>query len=236
MTYSNLRFAPNWRLGLLGVIAILFLIRLGFWQLQRADEKTQMLAANSKFAKQDPKLWGTSQTLPTQYQSIIVSGQYLPFVILHDNQHYKHQFGFHALSPFLLANGKIVLVDRGWLAGSATRQSLPKVEPLSKSTSVTGQVYFPSEKNWLLGPIVEKEEKNLVLVELIDTQVLSQLLHKPVYPFIIRLGQREDGGFIREWPVVAMTPQRHYAYALQWFVMAMVGSILLIALNIKKKT
>ena len=97
-------------------------------------------------------------------------------------------------------------------------------------------MYFPSEKNWLLGPVVEKEEKNLVLVELIDTQVLSQLLHKPVYPFIIRLGQREDGGFVRKWPVVAMSPQRHYAYALQWFVMAMVGSILLIALNIKKKT
>jgi surfeit locus 1 family protein len=40
---------------------------------------------------------------------------------------------------------------------------------------------------------------------------------------------------VREWKTVAMPPQRHLAYALQWFVMALVVLIIFVALNLKKK-
>ncbi|WP_019216188.1 SURF1 family cytochrome oxidase biogenesis protein [Legionella tunisiensis] len=59
-------------------------------------------------------------------------------------------------------------------------------------------------------------------------------MHKSVYPFIIRLDKSEADSYVREWAVVAMPPERHYAYALQWFAIAFVILILFIALNLKK--
>lgn len=75
----------------------------------------------------------------------------------------------------------------------------------------------------------------MAVVELLDVHLISQFLHKSVYPFIIRLNNHADNGYLREWPVVAMAPERHYGYALQWFAIALVILILFIALNLKKK-
>ncbi len=236
LTGFNVRFTPRWRMSLLALFSILFLSRLGFWQLQRADEKQQMLSAHLALAKEVPVKWGIGHKLPFQYQQMIVQGHFLPQVFLLDNQHYQHQFGYHVISPLVLSNGQVMLVDRGWLAGDMTRQVFPITNTPNGLITVVGSVYYPSTKHWLLGQSLEKKQANLAVVELIDTPLISQFLHKSVYPFIIRLGNHEANGFVREWAIVAMPPQRHYAYALQWFAMALVVFILFIALNIKKKT
>ncbi len=235
LTGFTFRFTPGWRMSLLAFLAILLLTRLGFWQLQRAAEKKHMLSDHREFAKQAPMLWQAGSKLPAQYQPVTVQGHFLPKVLLLDNQHYQHQFGYHVISPFLLANRQVILVDRGWLAGDVTRQTLPEMDLPKGFIHLVGSVYYPSEKNWLLGQLIEKERADLVVVELIDTQLIGQFLHKSVYPFIIRLGKQEANGYVREWAIVAMPPQRHYAYALQWFAMALVILILFIALNITTK-
>ena len=237
----NRRFTPSWRMSVLVVFSILLFSRLGFWQLQRADEKKQMLTAHRVFAKQAPLMWQSGNKQPGQYQPIHVKGHFLPQVFLLDNQHHHHQFGYHVISPLVLTNGQVILVDRGWLAGDVTRQILPVIDTPTHDINLIGDVYYPSAKNWILGDVFEKKQASLAVVELIDTPLISQFLHKSVYPFIIRLGKQEANGYVREWAIVAMPPQRHYAYALQWFAMALVIFILFVALNIheiipRKKT
>ena len=39
---------------------------------------------------------------------------------------------------------------------------------------------------------------------------------------------------VREWPIVVMTPTRHYAYAVQWFAMAFVLLVIYLMLSFKK--
>ena len=240
LTVFNVSFTPRWRMSLLAFLAIALLIGLGCWQLQRATEKNNMLAAYHQLVKQAPVPWKPTNQLPAQYQPVMVQGHFMPDVILLDNQHNDHQFGYHVISPFLVGiakgdNQKIILVDRGWVVADVTRQTLPATDTPTGFIHLTGTVYYPSEKNWLLGPVIEKEQAGVVVVELINTQLIGQFLHKSVYPFIIRLGEHEAGGYIRNWAVVAMPPERHYAYALQWFVMALIGFILFIALNTTTK-
>jgi len=235
LTGFNVRFTPRWQMSVLVIFTFILFIRLGFWQLQRADEKKQMLSAHQAHAQQAPIFWEPTHKLPTQYQQIQVQGHFISKVLLLDNQHYHHKFGFHALSPLMLANGNVVLVDRGWLVGDVTMQQLPSVDTPTGLITLRGSVYYPSAKNWRLGQLLEKEQANLVVIELVDTKLIGQFLHKSLYPFIIRLDEKEADGFVREWAIVAMPPQRHYAYALQWFVMAFVIFIIFLALNIKKK-
>lgn len=235
LTGFNLRFTPRLGMSLLAIFAILFFARLGFWQLQRGEEKKQMISASQQLARQTPNVWQPDDKLPSQYQPLIISGFYLDTTFLLDNQHYQHQFGYQVISPLQLTNGTVILVDRGWIAGDLTRQKLPSIDIPKGTIDITGSAYYPSSKNWLLGQMLEKEQAGLIVIELIDPKIIEQFLHKSVYPFIIRLDKQAQHGFIREWSIVSMPPERHYAYALQWFVMAFVILIIFIALNLTKK-
>ncbi|WP_347252059.1 SURF1 family protein [Legionella sp.] len=236
VTCFNRCFTLNWRIAMLAFLMILFFTRLGFWQLARAEEKKHMLITQASYAKQRPLVWKAEMNIPQQYQQVEIEGNYLPTIFLLDNQHYHHQFGYHVLSPVQLNDDdKVVLVDRGWIAGEVNRQVLPEVIVPTTLMKLTGYAYFPSEKNWVLGQSYEKRTANVTIIERIDTKLIGQFLHKSVYPFIIRLNKEAAQEFVREWPVVAMPPERHYAYALQWFAMALVILILFIALNLKKK-
>lgn len=229
----NRRFTPDWRMTILALLAVLLFVRLGFWQLIRAEEKKQMLAAETVLASQSPILWQPGMMRPQQYQPVSIKGHYLSNILLLDNQHHQHQFGYNVLTPFKLNSGNLILIDRGWIEGDITRRTLPEVKIPTGPMHLTGRVYYPVGKNWVLGPSVEKKGKTTI-VEQLDTKLIGRFLHKSVYPFIIRLDKSEADGYLREWVVVAMPPERHYAYALQWFAIAFVILILFIALNLKK--
>ncbi len=235
LTCFKFRFTPNWLITLLAMVIISLFIRLGFWQIHRADEKTRMVAAEAVLAKQQPIFWESSQKKPIQYQRVKLQGTYLTPVFLLDNQHHQHQFGYDILSPLLLADGSVVMVDRGWIEGDSTRRSFPVVLSPDGAIELQGSVYFPSKKQWVLGPSMEEKENKVFIIELLDAKMLRHILQKKVYPFIIRLDKNDAYGFVREWAIVSMPPQRHLAYALQWFAMALAVLILFVALNLKKK-
>jgi len=219
------------------LITVLFcslFIRLGFWQIHRADEKKKMLAAESSRAKQKPVRWTTNQKPPLQYERVTIEGTYLPQVFLLDNQHHQHQFGYDVLSPVQLSDDSIIMVDRGWVPGEMTRQVFPDIQIPQGKVQLQGSVYFPAKNQWVLGPALEEKQNKIIILERLDEQLIHQILQKAVYPFIIRLDRFDAHGFVREWEIVSMPPQRHLAYALQWFAMALVILILFVALNLKK--
>ena len=219
----------------LTAISILLFLRLGFWQLYRADEKKTMLTAQTVLAGQKSLLWSVNKPLPEQYQNISVKGRYLPDTFLLDNQHQQHQFGYDVLTPLELTPGTVVMVDRGWVPGDNSRRVVPKIKSPEGDIQIGGSAYFPNKKQWVLGVDYELKDKNITVIERIDAKLLEHLLQKKVYPFIIRLDKQEEDGFTREWAIVSMPPERHLGYAFQWFAMAFVIFILFVALNLKKK-
>ncbi len=234
LTCFKHRFTPAWQMTVLTVAALLFFGRLGFWQLERAHQKEEMLTAQAKLSQKAPQIWQSGDPLPTQYQPIHLNGHYLNQHFLFDNQHYQHQLGYNVLTPFLLENKSIILIDRGWVAANPNRQILPEISTPT-NLNLDGRVYYPSEKNWVLGQVLEKKGTKLTIVERIDTKLVGQFLHKSVYPFIIRLNKESGQDYVREWSIVAMSPERHYGYAVQWFAIALVILIIFLALNLKKK-
>lgn len=228
-------FTRNWPMTLLAIFGVLLFMRLGFWQLDRAFEKTQRLALEQQLRRKAPITWLPSMTMPLLYQRIKVEGHFLPQVFFLDNQHHQHQFGYHVISPLRLSNRQVILVDRGWINGDPTRQNLPEIHTPLNLVEINGVAYYPSYNAWLYGNIIDKVEKNSTVIEALDTHILSQFLHHAVYPFIIRLDKHEAHGFVRAWQTVSMPPERHYAYAVQWFGLAGLIIILYVALTFRKK-
>lgn len=235
LTCFKFRFTPSWPMIILFCLFFALFVRLGLWQIHRSDEKRTMISAQKNQELIKPVYWNAKERLPLQYARIIVEGSYLSQVFLLDNQHYNHQFGYNVISPLELADGSIILIDRGWVPAQLSRQVLPNIQIPSESLKVQGSVYLPSKNPWVLGPVLEKKNKKITILERIDQQLIGQILQKSVSPFIIRLDKQDPHGFVREWKTVSMPPERHLGYALQWFAMALVILIIFIALNLKKK-
>lgn len=232
VTVFSYRFTSSWWKLLLVISLFTLFIFLGFWQRHRAAEKQHMLQEHAYFATQPAQIWTKKEALPAPYQRIKLTGRYLPFVFLMDNQYQQHRWGYHVLSPFMSTQG-LIMIDRGWVAGDITRQTFPQVKVPTHVLTLQGEVYFPSSKTWVLGPSSEIH-RDVMIIERFDTRMIQSVLHKSVYPFIIRLGSNEPHGYVREWTIVSMPPARHHAYALQWFAMGMVIFIIYIALSLKK--
>lgn len=235
LTCFKFRFTSSWLMLILTILSFSLFARLGFWQIQRADEKKKMIVAQKTQELQKPLPWTKNQKLPLQYERIILTGNYLPQIFLLDNQHHQHQFGYDVVSPFELSDGSIVLIDRGWVPGEMTRRIFPNIKVPNGLVKLQGAAYFPSKNQWVLGPELERKGNKIVILERLDAQLVSQVLQKVVSPFIIRLDKQDSNGFVREWATVSMPPQRHLGYALQWFLMALVVLIIFVALNLKKK-
>lgn len=235
LTCFKFRFTPSWSMLILALLFFSLFVRLGFWQIHRADEKTKMIVAQKTQEKQKPVPWTAKEKLPLQYERIVIKGRYLSQVFLLDNQHHNHQFGYDVLSPLELSDGSIIIIDRGWVPGELTRRVLPNIQSPKGMINLQGSAYFPSKNQWVLGPALEEKENKIIILERVDDQLISQILQKSVSPFIIRLDRHDANGFVREWETVSMPPQRHLAYALQWFVMALVILIIFVGLNLKKE-
>ena len=234
LTCFRRQFTPSLAMTLCTVCMTLLLTQLGIWQLHRAAEKQQMLYSQSIQQQQPPLEWVAGKKLPAQYQLILVRGQALPMLFLLDNQHQQHLFGYDMIVPVLLSNNKVVLVDYGWIVGDPLRAKYPSMSVPHGYLRLSGHAYYPSKNPWLLGDALENPHPGVFLLERMDFVGLSDLLHKSVYPFMIRLQPNSKQNLVRNWPVVAMSPARHYGYALQWFLMAGVIVILYITLNMKK--
>ncbi|MBA2648262.1 MAG: SURF1 family protein [Legionella sp.] len=236
LTCFNVRFTPSWLTILISLLCISLFTRLGFWQLHRADEKKAMLKAAKLQSVQQPMQWDGQKSNPIQYQRLGVQGHFLKHVFLLDNQHHQHQFGYDVLSPMVLANHKVILIDRGWVpVDKGQRQIFPKIKTPDGTQQLQGTVYYPNKNQWVLGKVIETKNKDLAILETVDTQLIAQILQKESYPFIMRLDKQDAHGFVRDWAIVSMPFQRHLGYAFQWFAMAFTVLILFIALNVKKK-
>ena len=72
------------------------------------------------------------------------------------------------------------------------------------------------------------------VVQVIDVKLLSQQLGYPLVDFQIELDQADGHGFIRAWQEpVAMTPEKHIGYAVQWFLLALTLTVLFIKYGLK---
>jgi len=218
----------------LACVAITLFIALGLWQLHRADEKRVILAREAAFLHQLPRVWQGEAVLPETFERVQVKGKLLPAVVFLDNQLHDHQVGYHVLSPFDLGTGRVVVVDRGWVPLGVNRSTLPEITTPTERMTLQGRAYYPLGKSWVLGPGIELKQDDRAVIESLDLHLLEQFLHKPVYPFIIRLEDKSPAGYVRSWNAVSMPPVRHLGYAFQWFAFAFVALIIFIALNIRK--
>jgi surfeit locus 1 family protein len=239
MRLGNFEFTPTLWPTIATLVLLPLMTGLGVWQLERSVWKQDLVDAHSGRARLSPVSLGSLTDIneAAQYRQVFARGYYdLEHQLLLDNKIYQGYAGYHVLTPLLLADSEqVVLVNRGWVQVGNDRAVLPDLPGTTGEVLVDATVMLPPNKLFRLGSLDETHAGWPQVVQQIEMQELEQRLGVTLQPLILLLNKNDEFGFIRDWKAVyGVTPDKHRAYAMQWFSLALVLLFIYIGVNSKR--
>jgi cytochrome oxidase assembly protein ShyY1 len=202
------------------VALCLLFVRLGFWQLDRAAQKAERRAqieARQQMAPVDLEGLLALEPAQRQFRAVVLAGEYLPGrVLLLDNAIRDGRVGYEVLHPFRSADGALVLVNRGFVAGGPTRADLPEVPRVPGPVFLLASYYQPEPRP----PVAEAAGGWPRVIQTLDWPGLRAAVAPDLLPVMLRIDADSPGALRAEWPDLQMKADTHRAYALQWFTFA----------------
>ena len=226
----------------LGFFCLLpLLLKLGFWQLDRANEKIELFESFQERQSQAVKVFSAATEFDTPkeemyWRSYLLRGSFVsePQFLL-DNQVENTVAGYFIFSLFKpLGSEKLLLVNRGWLPVGTSRTVLPDVIVSEEETDLLVEAKpLPFSGVSFIDVVPEKLEEHYRL-QRVEIEQLEEIVNNQIKPLSFRLKPESTNGYIRNWKVPGSTHAKHHGYAFQWFAMAFVLSLIYLMLNTKR--
>lgn len=215
------RFCPGIAPTLVVLVLLPVLVALGFWQLSRGEQKRELLAVYAERRVSEPvSLFDLQHNQDPAFRRVRLHGQFdAAHSLLLDNRMHDGKLGVELLQPFLdQASGLWLLLNRGWLPWP-DRRTPPVFTTPEQPLNIDAWVYVAPGATFQLhaDPADAKWPR---LVTAIEPGKLWSELGRDGYAYEVR-EESGPGAYLTEWPVVAMGPEKHLGYAVQWFAMAL---------------
>ncbi|MBT3789794.1 MAG: SURF1 family protein [Alphaproteobacteria bacterium] len=204
--------------------AVLILLTMGFWQLERLAWKEQLIAERATALVADPVLLpSTADDLQTMnFRRVFVTGHFLHAKAVHlQNRNHNGVRGVDVITPLKRTaseGGGLVLVNRGWVP-------LAKLEMLADGNNSAGAIKRLSgvvrlgargRNDFTPDNVPEKSSWYSV-----DPAAMAQVMEIDVPPLVLDADQVSKPG---EYPVSGLShydlKNNHLSYALTWFALA----------------
>jgi surfeit locus 1 family protein len=237
------RFHPSLWSTLAAAAGFTAALSLGFWQLDRAQEKAHLVTAREAAATQAPILLDASllDAANVENHQVQARGRFDPRgLVLLDNRVRSGQAGYEVVMPLALAGGSqgeppgrsslYVLVNRGWVRASGDRTRLPVVTTPDGEVTIVGLAVVPGRKIYELeadtteGPIWQ----NLTLDRYRSRKRYA------IQPIMIQQTNDTGDGLLREWPTQNRSIDMHRGYAFQWFALAALIAIMYLYFSVRR--
>ena len=208
----------NKLLTFFSIFFVFVFVFLGIWQIERAANKEALLQDfNSE--QESPPTRLTSQS--PNWSRVFVDGVFdSSRQILIDNQIHNGKVGYKIFTPFRFDDNKIVL-DRGWIGQGQSRSDLPQLNILEKKSRIIATVTSPEQGVLAGSELLTNEWPRVSQTKAVE--VIASAFKEPILDIVLVLdpGSSQITEFIQIKPF-AITPVKHYGYAMQWFTMSIV--------------
>ena len=217
-------------------VCVVIMFALGNWQLQRAEQKSQRLQSienASKTAKIDLKQVMQAEIqemldMPVSFDGTADAQRYF----LLDNKIHNGRVGYQVLVPLQTKTGT-VLANFGWIAATNSREILPVIHISDVTTQYGGVIAVPLNNNMVQETAVI-DGKWPKVIQQTDLKVVQQHLQSEVLPFVVLLDESDSSPLVRNWKAVVMAPEKHLAYAAQWFLLGLAAIVVFVIAQRKK--
>ena len=211
----------------LGVVGIVILIMLGTWQLQRLDWKNTLLDnIEQKITAEPVQLTEELSEVKDQYRSVIIEGVIRPGEIHVLTSLKSMGPGFLVVVPFELVDGKIIMVDRGFIP-----EAEKNLERSRGRVKILGNLLWPNETDSFTP--APDAKKNMWFAR--DLKKMSNQLKTDEVLVVMR--ESTPTGTPLPQPIGIHIANDHLGYAITWFSLAVVwfGMTSLLVYCIKKQ-
>ena len=218
------------------IATIAFLVSLGLWQLERADQKRTIEAAILNANTGPVELIANGrELLDKEYYDVRLQGNYLSDKqFIYDNQIVDQVSGYYVLTPFILTDQLgVILVNRGFIPWNGQREKLADIAVDSVSRDIKVQVSSPIKRMELKATDVSRQFP--VLIQAIDFDVLEEVSKLKFVKVVGLLDPSSSDGYVRKWEPYTGSIEKHIGYAIQWFLMALVLAIIGLRIGLKRR-
>ena len=229
--YGFLR-RPKWiALTITVVVLMVAMVNLGLWQLRRLDDRkaTNALiraAGATPAAPLDdviPKTATFASVGDAQWRNVTAAGTYdVAREVLVANRSFNGLPGYHVLTPLQLADGRGVLVNRGWIPiAQKVGATVVVPPPPTGALTITGRVRTTQTRG-VIGPRDATAGTLTVLARADVARVATQVPY-PLVPAYLELTDPAGGAAAadavpRLVPLQDLTEGPHLSYAVQWLI------------------
>lgn len=236
-------FRFRWIAVVVTLLVFIILARLGYWQISRAEYKEERLAQIEQYQELNVLDLANVLTLSEQHDptgiTVKVDGIFAnPASWLLDNKVVKGKTGYDVLLALQVTGEqtseqkveqKAVLVNMGWVgANYAYRDQLPQFTIPSGEIAITGFVKAKDLTAFALSNESINEQPWPQRIQQIELEKFEQQSGLTFHPFVVYAQQPNDYGFTHHYQPVVMPPQKHRAYAMQWFLLALAVLVIFI--------
>jgi surfeit locus 1 family protein len=229
------RFQPSLWPTLLALAGVALTLALGNWQLRRGAEKVSLQQQLEARHRLPPVMLTGAEVDPAalEWREVSARGRFEPkYAVYLDNRVYRGAAGYDVVMPLKIERSDMhVLVNRGWIAATASRGELPAVPTPTGSIALRGTASLPSKRFLELSAKVAEGNvwQNLVL------ERYRQAVPIRVLPIVVLQEGAAGDGLVREWQSPDAGANRNYAYAVQWFAMAAAIAVLYGVTNVRRR-
>jgi surfeit locus 1 family protein len=202
--------------------ALLLMLGLGVWQLERLQWKTTLIAERAERMQAAPiDLPRPGDDLAAvEYRRVALAGSFL-----HDQElalaarSHLGIPGYHIVTPFRLADGLTVLVDRGWVP-LARRDPKTRAEgQLPGEVTLAGLIRRPVGQGWMVPD--NEPEHNLWFWFDLPAMARHAGITGPLAPvYVDAAAGNVPGGYPLGGETRVELPNDHLQYAFTWFSLA----------------
>lgn len=224
--------APVWRKPLLCIVGIglvMCMLSLGWWQLDRADQKRELVRQLESRAQQASvplsslALDSDSDVEGLRFRQVLLNGRYLTESdIFVDNQVVNGQVGYQVFTPFQIANSELlVMVGRGWVSVGQSREVVPDIATSPAQVTLKGRLNKAPAKPPLWNDKYSVADGSVW--QYLPISDVANVLAAQVFPLVVELAPDagDNNGLVRKWPQISdQWVAKHQGYAFQWFAMA----------------
>ena len=213
---------------LAALVAIVVFVAAGNWQKNRMHAKEALRAQYDAASSRPPvalaSLASDNEWDLLRYRAVTATGEYVASKqMLIDNRVVAGRAGFHVVTPLALPDGRVVLVNRGWIAQEGSRATLPQAPPPGGEVTVRGRIAVPSAGYLEL----KRDVGSGPLKQNLDPARFAAETGQSVLPVVLEATEPPipDDGLVRAWPAPDFGIDTHRVYMLQWYAFAFLTAL-----------